>query len=99
MTHEIKKKVMITVHKEKNRKTKKLPRLGIYIKFGFWVAGLAVLAGLIHAFGASISTIVGVYLGYKLLRLAIRIFQLIVSLLVSIVTAVILIIIISLLIF
>jgi uncharacterized membrane protein YccF (DUF307 family) len=56
---------MIMRNEEKNIETKKLPRLGINMKFWFRLAGLAVVFGLIHAFGASISTVIGIYLGYN----------------------------------
>ena len=83
---------------EKNIETK-LPLLGINIKFWGWLAGLAVVAGLIYAFGATFTTVVGIYLGYKLLRLILRVFGLVISLFYTAVSIVILIIIISLLIF
>ena len=89
---------MIMRNNEKNIETK-LPLFGINIKFWLWLAGLAVVVWLIYVCGATVSTVVGIYLGYKLLRLILRIFGLIVSLFVSAVFAVILIVIISLLIF
>jgi hypothetical protein len=99
MPHEIKKMSLIMVSNEKIIKTKKLPPLGINIRFWAWLAGLAVVAGLIWACGATFGTVVGIYLGYKLLRLVLRIFGLIISLILSVAFAVILIAIISLLIF
>ena len=89
---------MIMRNNEKNIETK-LPLLGINIKFWGWLAGLAVVAGLIYAFGATFTTVVGIYLGYKLLRLILRVFGLVISLFYTAVSIVILIIIISLLIF
>jgi hypothetical protein len=64
------------VHKIKNIETK-LPLLGIIIKLGGCLIGLAVVTGLLHTFYGSFSTIIGVYLGYKLLRLTMRLFGLI----------------------
>ena len=54
------------VHKVKNRKTK-LPPLGIIIKSGGWLAGLAVGIGLLYIGGANISTILDVYSACKAL--------------------------------
>ena len=82
----------------KNIETK-LPLLGININNLLRLAGLAVVVWLIYIFGATFSTIVGIYLGYKLLRLIFKMFRLLVSLFFSAVFAVILIAIISLLIF
>jgi len=80
----------------KNIKTK-LPPLGINISWG-WLAGLAVVAGLIWADGATISAVVGIYLGYKALRLVMRLFGQIISIVFTAVTIIILITIISLII-
>ena len=93
-----KKNVMIMRNNGKNNETK-LPLLGINIKFWGCLAGLAVVAGLIYICGATFSTIVGIYLVYKLLRLILRVFGLVLSLFFTLVSIVILIIIISLLIF
>ena len=82
---------------EKNSETK-LPPLGININFWLRLAGLAVVAGLIYC-GATFTTVVGIYLGYKLLRLIFRFFRLVLSLFFTVVSIVILIAIISLLIF
>jgi len=97
MTHKIKKKVMIMVHEIKNSETKKLPRLGIHISWG-WLAGLAVIAGLIWACGATISTVVGIYLGYKILRLVIRLFGQIATIIFTLISILIMLLIISLII-
>jgi len=82
----------------KNIETK-LPQLRINIKFWLWLAGLAMVAGLIYACGATFTTVVGIYLGYKLLKQIFRFFRLLISLFFTVVSIVILIIIISLLIF
>lgn len=82
---------------EKNIETKLSP-LGININSWLKLAGLAAVVGLICAFGATFSTVIGIYLGYKLLRLILRVFGLVVSLFFSLVSIVILIAIISLLI-
>jgi hypothetical protein len=89
---------MIMVHEEKNIETKKLPRLGINIKFWLLLAGLAVVSGLIHAFGASFSVIVAIYLGYRVLRLVMRLFGLVLSIVFTVISILIFIAIISLLI-
>jgi len=93
-----KKNVMIMRNNVKNIETK-LPLLGIIIRFWLWSAGLAAATWLIYACGATISTVVGIYLGYKLFRLLLKIFGLLVSLFAYAVFAVILIVIITLLIF
>ena len=98
MTHKIKKKVMIMVHEIKKIETK-LPRLGVNIRLWGCLAGFLAVAGLIWACGATIPTVAGIYLGYKLLKLILRILGLVVSILISVVSATILAIIISLLIF
>jgi hypothetical protein len=86
------------VHGIKNSETKKLLRLGIYIKLVGWIAGLAVVAGLIYAFGTSVSTIIGVYLGYRVLRLIMRLFGQMLSLVFTVVSILILVAVISLII-
>jgi hypothetical protein len=55
--------------------------------------------GLIHAFGASFSAAVGVYLGYRVLRLVIRLFSLVMAAVFTLVSIIAMILIISLLIF
>ncbi|MDR0604766.1 MAG: hypothetical protein LBG80_10730 [Bacteroidales bacterium] len=72
---------------------------GIIIKLGGWLLGLIAVIVLIQAFGASISTAVGIWLGYKVLRLVMRLFGLLLSLVFTLVSIFILIGIISLLIF
>ena len=66
------------VHEEKNRKTK-LPQFRIIIDFGLRLAGLAVVIGLLYACGATFSTVLGVYLCYRVLRLVMRLFGLLLS--------------------
>jgi len=82
----------------KNNETK-LPPLGINIKFGWWLVGLAMVVGLIYAFGATISTIASIYIGYKLLKLILRVFGLLISLFIFIVFVATVITIISLIVF
>ena len=82
----------------KNNETK-LPQLGVNIKFWRILAGLTLIIGLLYAFGATFQTFIGIYLGYKVLRLILRVFGLFVSLFFSLVSIVILTVIISLLIF
>jgi hypothetical protein len=93
-----KKKVMIMQNVEKIRKQNSLSS-EINKKSCFFLAGLAIAVGLIHAFGATISTLLGIYLGYKLLKLIMRIFGLVLSLFLFIVLTVIQILILLLLIF
>jgi hypothetical protein len=93
-----KKNVMIMRNNEKNIETK-LPPLGIHIKFWLRLVGLVVVVGLIYGFGATFSTVVGIYLCYKLLRLILRVLGLVISLFFTVISIIILIAIISLLIF
>ena len=86
------------VHEVKNIKTK-LPRLGINIDFWVRWAGLAGIIGLLYVCGATISTVLGVYLGCKILRHLLRLFGAFLSLVFTAVSIVILVIIISLIIF
>ncbi|MDR0873140.1 MAG: hypothetical protein LBN27_06680 [Prevotellaceae bacterium] len=72
---------------------------GYRIKVWFLLVVLAVVAGLIWACGVTFSAVVGIWLGYKLLRLVLRVLGLVISLFVSLVSIIILIAIISLLIF
>ena len=74
-------------------------RSGIIINFRFGLLGLIAVIGLILAFGATFRAAVGIYLGYKLLKLILRLLELFINLLVSVVLALLLITIISLLIF
>ena len=84
------------VHEIKNSETKKLSRLGINIRLGFGLAGLATIVALIFHFGATISTAIGIYLGYRVLRLVMRLFGQVLSIIFTVVTILILIAIISL---
>ena len=93
-----KKKVMIMVHKEKNIETK-LPQLGINIKILIRLAVLAGFIGLIWACGASVWTVVAIYLGYKVLRLVLRLFGLLLSVFLTVISILILLLIISLIMF
>jgi len=85
-------------HEEKNIKTK-LPQLGIHIVwFLGCLAGLAVIAGLFYACGATFSTILGVYLIYKAFRLILRLFGQIVAIIFTLISIIIMLLIISLII-
>jgi hypothetical protein len=70
----------------------------LIIKLGGWLLGLVAVIVLIQAFGASVSTVVGIYLGYRVLRLVMRLFGLLVSLVFTLVSIFVLIVIISLII-
>jgi hypothetical protein len=72
MTHEIKKMSLIMRNNEKILKQKNSLRSGINIKFWFCLVGLGVIAGLIFGFGGTFSAVVGIWLGYKLLKLILR---------------------------
>jgi hypothetical protein len=85
---------MIMRNEEKIRKQKN-SLLWLPHKLGLGLLGLTAVIVLIHAFGASFSTAVGMYLGYKVLRL----FSLVVASVFTVVSIIILIAIISLLIF
>jgi len=86
------------VHEEKNSKTK-LPRFRIIIDFGMQLTGLAGVTGLLYACGATIPAVLGVYSGYRVLRLVIRLFGLLLSIVFTLFSILILILIITLLIF
>jgi hypothetical protein len=94
----IKKKVIKMVHEIKNRKTK-LPQFRFIIDFGVILAGLTVVIGLLYACDAAFSTVLGVYLGYKALRLVMRLFGLFLSFVFTLFSLFILVLIITLLIF
>ena len=85
-------------NEEKIRKQNSLGS-GIIIRLGGYLAGLAAVIVLLHAFGATFSTIVGVYLGYRVLRLVMRLFSLLLACVFTAVSIIIMILIISLLIF
>jgi hypothetical protein len=92
MTH--KKKVMIMRNIEKIRKQHSLGS-ELIIKMGL----LAAIIGLLCASGASFYVVAGIYLGYKVLRLVLRLFWLVLALVFTVVSIGILITIILLLIF
>jgi hypothetical protein len=62
------------------------------------VAGVALIGGLIWAFGASIPAVIVVWLGFKLIRLAIRLFGLAMAFVYTAISIMLIIIIISLII-
>jgi hypothetical protein len=99
MTQKIKKMSLIMVNNEKILKQKNSLRFGINIKFWLLLAGVAVIAGLVWACGATFSAVAGIYFGYKVLRLVIRLFGLFFAAVFTVVSILILILIISLLIF
>ena len=68
-------------------------------KIWLGLLGLTAIVVLIHAFGASFSIVIGMYLGYRVLRLVLRLFGLLASAVFTVVSIIILISIISLLIF
>ena len=63
-----------------------------------WMAGMAAVIVLLHAFGATFSTIVGIYLAYKILRLVMRLIGLVFAIVFTVVSIFILIVIIALII-
>jgi hypothetical protein len=89
---------MIMVHKEKNIETK-LPQLGINIKILIRLVVLVGFIGLIWACGANIWTAVAIYLGYKVLRLVLRLFGLLLSVFLTVISILTLIVLISFIIF
>jgi hypothetical protein len=89
---------MIMRNEEKIRKQKN-SLLWFHHKIWLGLLGLTAVIVLVHAFGASFSAVVGVYLGYKVLRLVLRLFSLVVATVFTAVSIIILISIISLLIF
>jgi hypothetical protein len=81
-----------TAKKEKTRTT--FPPISMV-----WVKRIAVvmvIIWLVHAFGVSVSAAVGVYLGYRVIRLVMRLFGQILSIVFTIISIAILIAIISL---
>jgi hypothetical protein len=99
MPHEIKKMSLMMVSNEKIIETKKLSPLGINIKFWGWLAGLALVTGLVWACGTTFGRVAGIYLGYKLLKLILRLIGFVFSVVFTVISIIILTIIISLLIF
>ena len=85
------------VHEVKNIKTK-LPRLRIYIDFGVRLTVLAAVIGLLCACGATVSTLLGAYLGYRVSRLVLRLLGLFFAAFFTLVSILVLLIIISLII-
>ncbi len=83
------------VHGIKNIETKKLSQLRIHIRFWGWIAGLAVVIGLIYACGTSVSVLIGVYLGYRVLRLAMRLIGQMLSIVFTVVSILVLVAVIS----
>jgi hypothetical protein len=71
--------------------TVKLPRLGINMRLAAWMAGLAVDIGLIGCLGASFSSLEEVCLGYRIIRLVIRLIGQVFSLLFTVVSTLVLI--------
>jgi hypothetical protein len=96
MTHE--KKSHDYAKRRKNKKTKNSLLWLLHI-IGLGSLGLAAVIVPIHVFGVSFSAVVGVYLGYKVLRLVMRLFSLVMASVFTFVFIVILITVISLLIF
>ena len=82
------------VHVIKNIKTK-LPPLRINIRFWGWLVAITAIVGVFYANGASISLIFGIYLGYKVLRLVMRLFSLFLSIVFTAISVAILVLIIS----
>jgi hypothetical protein len=87
---------MIMRNEEKIRKQNSL----LWNQHKIWLGllGLVAVIGLIRFFGASFSAVVGIYLGYRVLRLVLRLFSLVMASVFTVVSIVILILIISLLI-
>jgi len=98
MTQKIKKKVMKMVHQIKKIETK-LPQLRIIIKLGGYLTGLAVVIALFDGCEVSVFTVLGVYIGYRVLRLLMRLFRLICMAAITCFSIIILVLIITLLIF
>jgi hypothetical protein len=82
------KNVIHMVHNEKIMKQKNSLSSGIIISFGSVLAVVGVVAGLIFGFGGTFSTVAEIYLGYKLLKLILRVMGLFVALLLTLVSAV-----------
>jgi hypothetical protein len=96
---EVKKMSLIMVNNEKILKQKNSLRSGINISIRLILAVLAAVAGLMLGFGSVILAAVGIWLGYRVLRLVFRLAGLLLRLVFVLVSIVVLSIIISLLIF
>ena len=81
------------VHVVKNIKTK-LPPLRINIRFWGWLAAITAIIVVFCAYGATFYTILGIYIGYKILRLVMRLFGLILSFVFTVISIAILVIVI-----
>jgi hypothetical protein len=88
---------MIMRNEEKIRKQKN-SLLWNHHKIWLGLLGLVTVIMLIRFFGASFSAVVGVYLGYRVLRLVLRLFSLVMASVFTVVSIAIMILIISLLI-
>jgi hypothetical protein len=86
---------MKMVHEIKNLKTIKFPPLRIHIRW----AALSAVIGLLYLSGATFSTLLSVYLGYRVLRLVMRLSGLFLSVVFTVISIAILVLIISLIIF
>jgi len=82
------------VHTVKNIK-QRLPRLKINISLGLQLA----VFGVLYVYSGSISTVLGVFLGYRLLRLILRLIGLLVTSVFTLISIIFLLLIISLIIF
>ena len=82
------------VHIVKNKK-QRLPLLKINIRLGLQLA----VFGVLYLYSGSISTVLGVFLGYRLLRLILRLIGLLVTSVFTLISIIFLLLIISLIIF
>jgi len=82
------------VHIVKNKK-QRLPLLKINIRLGLQLA----VFGVLYLYSGSISTVLGVFLGYRLLRLIFRLIGLLVTSVFTLISIIFLLLIISLIIF
>ena len=82
------------VHIVKNKK-QRLPLLKINIRLGLQLA----VFGVLYVYSGSISTVLGVFLGYRLLRLILRLIGLLVTSVFTLISIIVLLLFISLIIF
>jgi hypothetical protein len=99
MTQKLKKMSLIMVNNGKIWKQFRSLRSGINISFGWVLVVVAAVFGLILGAGSTLSTLLAVWLGYKLLRLIFRVFRLVFSLIFSVVSIIVVMLILSFLIF
>lgn len=65
---------------------KKLLRLGINIRFWGWIAVVAIVAVFVCMCGESLITVIGIYLAYRIIRLAMQLFGLAIAIVMTLIS-------------